>query len=88
MSKRPTDREKLLFKLNHLSDHEIKEVLNYISGLEKTRVASPHPDIGEDDLVALLSGAYENLRARQIFEWESVRRKAEVRASIQRYVSR
>jgi hypothetical protein len=33
----------------------------------------------------LLSAARENRRARQVFEWESVRRKVEGKASIHRY---
>jgi hypothetical protein len=31
---------------------------------------------GEDDLVSSLSNAYENRRARQVFEWEITRRRA------------
>ena len=88
MSKRPTDREKLLFKLNHLTDSEIREVLTYISRFETMKRSLPHLEAGDDDLVSLLSGAYENRRARQVFEWESARRKAEVRASTQRLASR
>jgi hypothetical protein len=84
MSKRPTDREKLLFKLNRLTDSEIREVLNYISRFETMKRSLPLLEASDDDLVALLSAAYENCRARQVFEWESARRKAEARASTQR----
>ena len=31
---------------------------------------------GEDELVSSLSNAYENRRARQVFEWEVTRRRA------------
>ena len=31
---------------------------------------------GEDELVSSLSNAYENRRARQVFEWEATRRRA------------
>ena len=30
---------------------------------------------GEDELVSSLSNAYENRRARQVFEWEATRRR-------------
>jgi len=30
---------------------------------------------GTDDLIRSLSNAYENKRARQVFEWESTRRR-------------
>ena len=32
---------------------------------------------GDDELLTLLSNAYENQRARQVFEWETIRRRAE-----------
>jgi hypothetical protein len=31
---------------------------------------------GEDELMSSLSNAYENRRARQVFEWEITRRRA------------
>jgi len=33
-----------------------------------------NPKQSNDDLIILLSDAYENRRARQVFEWESLRR--------------
>jgi hypothetical protein len=86
MSKRLTDREKLLFKLERLTDPEIEEVLKYISLMENTRPSSPEPasieipeiaDSFDDDLLASLSAKHENQRARQVFEWESTRRGVE-----------
>jgi len=35
----------------------------------------------DDEVVMALADAQENRRARQAFEWESVRRKAEKRAA-------
>jgi len=84
MSKRLTDREKLLFKLDHLSDSEVEEVLEYVSIMEAMKRERRQPEYNEpadDDLLAILSGARENLRARQVFEWEAVRRSAEARAA-------
>ena len=35
---------------------------------------------GDDELLSSLSNAYENRRARQVFEWETIRRRAESNA--------
>jgi hypothetical protein len=88
MGKRLTDREKLLFKLDHLSDGEVREVLDYVSIMESMKRERAQPELLEDELLALLSTARENRRARQVFEWDSVRRRAEVRASAQHYARR
>jgi hypothetical protein len=78
MSKRLTDRERLLFKLHRLTDNEIKQLLDYITGLEQTRRERATPErAGDDELLTMLSSSYENRRARQVFEWEAARRKAE-----------
>ncbi|MBD0327600.1 MAG: hypothetical protein ICV68_14280, partial [Pyrinomonadaceae bacterium] len=45
------------------------------------RRATAIPGLWEDELVALLADAPENRRARQVFEWEAVRRKADRRAA-------
>ena len=82
MAKRITERQRLAFKLESLTDSEVREVLDYISIMESMRRASAGPPgAWEDDLVALLSDAQENRRARQAFEWEAVRRRAERRAA-------
>jgi hypothetical protein len=90
MSKRLTNREKLLTKLNNLSESEIGELLNYISMMERGNYTNPETpsEISEDELLMALSSARENRRARQVFEWESIRRRAEARASVQRYAQR
>ena len=92
MSKRLTDRKKLSYKLQQLSDSEVGDVLAYVSMLEgsyyrqvesgslKGLKAGQNHLNADDELLALLSSAYENRRARQVFEWESVRRKSEVKA--------
>jgi hypothetical protein len=88
MRKRPTDREQLLFQLNRLSDHEIQDVLNFITRLHASGREPSPADGSEDDLISGLSAAYENRRARQVFEWESARRRAEAHALAPRTVRR
>jgi hypothetical protein len=81
MSKRLTDRERLLSKLKHLSDSEIEEVLEFIFLVETKGRERAQREVADDDLLMILSSARENRRARQVFEWESARRRAEARAS-------
>jgi len=77
MGKRPTDREKLLFKLDLLSDNEVHEILEYISIMESMRGDRSEREILEDELLNLLASARENRRAQQVYEWEAVRRQTE-----------
>lgn len=58
----------------------MREVLDYIAIMESKRRSRTMPSIWEDEVLAVLADARENRRARQAFEWESVRRKAERRA--------
>lgn len=80
MAKRINERQRLAFKLESLTDTEVKEVLDYISIMESMRRATSPSGLWDDELVTLLADARENLRARQAFEWESVRRRADRRA--------
>jgi hypothetical protein len=83
VAKRITERQRLALKLEHLSDVEVHEVLDYISIMESMRrAAAGMPSNWEDELVALLADSKENERARQAFEWESVRRRAERHAAL------
>ena len=81
MAKRLTERQRLALKLDLLNDSEVVEVLDYIAIMESMRRAPALPGGWEDDLISLLADAHENKRARQAFEWEAVRRRAERRAS-------
>ena len=81
MAKRITERQRLALKLEDLNETEVHEVLEYISIMESMRRATTFPGVWEDELVAVLADARENQRARQAFEWESVRRRAEKRAA-------
>ena len=83
MARRITERQRLALKLEHLSDTEVHEVLDYISIMESMRrAAAALPATWDDELIALLAGSEENERARQAFEWESVRRRAERKAAL------
>jgi hypothetical protein len=81
MAKRITERQRLALKLDSLNDLEVSEVLDYISIMESMRRTSLMSGWWDDELVASLAEALENKRARQAFEWEAARRRAERRAS-------
>jgi actin-related protein len=81
MAKRITERQRLALKLDSLNDAEVNEVLDYISIMESMRRAQIAPGMFEDELISLLAEAPENKRARQVFEWEAVRRRADRRAA-------
>ena len=54
MARRITERQRLALKLEHLSDTEVHEVLDYISIMESMRRAASLPAAWEDELVSLL----------------------------------
>ena len=74
-------RQFLALKLEALSESEVGEVLDYISVIESTRRSKSTPIASDDEVLTALAEARENRRARQAFEWEVVRRKAEKRAA-------
>jgi hypothetical protein len=74
-------RQILASKLDSLSESELQEVLDYIAIMESMRRSRAAPSKWEDEVLAALADARENRRARQAFEWEKVRRKAERRAA-------
>jgi hypothetical protein len=74
-------RQFLALKLEALSESEVGEVLDYISVIESTRRSKSAPSAIDDEVMTTLADARENRRARQAFEWEAVRRKAEKRAA-------
>jgi hypothetical protein len=85
MGRTVNQRQFLAQKLETLNDAEVCEVLDYISAIE-TKRESRHRSRGvspvwEDEVLSVLAEALENQRARQAFEWEAVRRKAEKRAA-------
>jgi hypothetical protein len=68
-------------ELGKLNETETSEVLDYISQLLSTRNPKLKDNQPNDDLIVSLSDAYENKRARQVFEWERVRRQNVQRAA-------
>ena len=85
MGKTVNQRHILARKLEGLNESEVCEVLDYISTMESSRSAKPASPAGEDEVLSALADARENRRARQAFEWEVVRRKAEKRAAAKVY---
>ena len=81
MANNVNPRQFLASKLEALSESEVGEVLDYISSMESTKRARTAPLVLDDELLTTLADAQENRRARQAFEWEAVRRKAEKRAA-------
>jgi hypothetical protein len=85
MGKPVSQRQLLATKLESLNETELSDVLDYISAIESTRRSKPMSSIMDDDVLTTLADARENRRARQAFEWEAVRRKAEKRAAAKVY---
>ncbi|HEY0726886.1 MAG TPA: hypothetical protein VGD38_02380 [Pyrinomonadaceae bacterium] len=85
MGRTVSQRQFLAQKLETLNEAEVCEVLDYISAMEsqhETRQRSRTvSSVWEDEVLSVLAEARENRRARQTFEWEAVRRKAEKRAA-------
>ncbi len=81
MANNVSQRQFLALKLEALSESEVGEVLDYISVLESSRRSKAPPLVLDDEVLAALADARENRRARQAFEWEAVRRKADRRAA-------
>ena len=80
MATTASQRQFLALKLDALTESEVQEVLDYIAIMESMRRSRTVPSIWEDEVLSVLADARENRRARQAFEWEAVRRKAERRA--------
>ena len=81
MANTTNQRQFLASKLEALSEFEVGEVLDYISTMESSKRAKTNSAAPDDEVVMDLADARENRRARQAFEWEAVRRKAEKRAA-------
>lgn len=77
MGKRLSNREKLFFKLDQLSESEVQEILEYLQIMESMKSDTSEEGAIEDELLILLAAARENRRARQVYEWESIRRQTE-----------
>ncbi len=62
-------------QIDKLNEKETSAVAGYISQLLSTRNSKTKENFSNDDLIVSLSDAYENKRARQVFEWEKIRRQ-------------
>ncbi len=68
-------------EIDKLNETETLAVVNYISQLLSKRLSKNAENSTNDDVIVSLSDAYENKRARQVFEWEKVRRQNVQRAA-------
>lgn len=68
-------------QITKLNEKETSAVLDYISALLSARISKSKDNNFNDDLIVSLSDAPENRRARQVFEWERVRRQNVQRAA-------
>ena len=75
-------KHNIVSEIDKLNETETSAVVNYISQLLSTRINSKQKEnFISDDLIVSLSDAPENRRARQVFEWEKVRRQNVQRAA-------
>lgn len=81
MANTTNQRQFLASKLEALNETEVGEILDYISTMESSRRTKTNSAAPDDEVIIALADARENRRARQAFEWEAVRRKAEKRAA-------
>ena len=69
-------------ELDNLNETEKSAVLDYISGIvSRRKTKTKNKENSADDLILSLANAPENQRARQVFEWERVRRQNVQRAA-------
>jgi len=62
-------------EIDKLNDKETAAVVNYISQLLSARLPKQSDLQPNDDLIVFLSDKRENRRARQVVEWEKIRRQ-------------
>jgi hypothetical protein len=67
-------------QIDKLNEQETSAVVNYISQLLSRRISKQKDYSQGDDLIGSLADAYENQRARQVVEWEKLRRQNVQRA--------
>lgn len=63
-------------KINKLNEKDTLIKVKPISTFLSNRVQKSKDKQFYDDLIVSLADAYENKRARQVFEWESLRRRS------------
>ncbi len=70
-----TNQNNIAGEINKLNEKETLAVANYISQILSRRISKSKENQPNDDIIASLSDAHENKRARQVFEWERIRRQ-------------
>lgn len=75
------NKQNIQAEIDKLNEKETVAVANYISQILTSRIAKSKDNQLTDDLIVSLSDAYENKRARQVFEWERARRQNAHRAA-------
>jgi len=68
-------RTSIKSEIEKLNENETTAVVNYISQLLLSRSHKQSDSQPNDDLIVSLSERRENRRARQVFEWEKIRRQ-------------
>ena len=77
-----TNNRNVAGEIDKLNENEALAVLDYISELLSARLPrSKDNNPINDELIVSLQDAYENKRARQVFEWETARRQNARRAA-------
>ncbi len=74
-------KQNITGEIDKLNETETLAVVNYISQILSRRISKQSENSTNDDVIISLSDAYENKRARQVFEWEKVRRQNVQRAA-------
>ena len=65
----------IVSEIDKLNEKETLAVVNYISQILSSRPSKQIDSPINDDLIVFLSDKRENQRARQVYEWEKVRRQ-------------
>ena len=69
-------KHNIVGEIDKLNEPETLAVVNYISQILSKRTSKQQENINNsDDIIVSLADTYENKRARQVFEWEKVRRQ-------------
>ena len=74
-------KQTIVGEIDKLNETETLAVVTYISELLSKRLQKSKDAKTSEELIVSLSDAYENRRARQVFEWEKARRQNVYRAA-------
>lgn len=69
------ENQNIAGEISKLNETETVAVVNFISQLLSRRASKSTENQTNDDFIVSLADAYENKRARQVFEWEKTRRQ-------------